>query len=36
LITIIYSLPTYVTEWCLLPKSNAHTLQAIERPATVY
>jgi len=29
-------MPTYVTEWYLLPQSDAHTLRAIESPATVY
>jgi hypothetical protein len=29
-------MPTYVTEWYLLPQSDARTLRAIERPAAVY
>jgi len=29
-------MPTYVTEWYLLPQSDAHTLRASESPATVY
>jgi hypothetical protein len=29
-------MPTYVTEWYLLPQSAAHPLRAIERPAPLY